>query len=307
MSRDGVTRELLKELAAKRAEVKDEIQKRKAVKGDVQDLNSVSWAIKTIMNTITGYHGMPYAYAGSFPIIAQVTAEGRWEISHATDYLERAGFDPIERDTDGIYYTGGGDLSEEVAEMIRDMIPGRYDSEWLKLESKRYDAGIFIDEKNYVLQDGGRLLFRGGGLRGKHLPKACDQALERVVWGVLRGDDINGILHGIGGEIRKLPETAFLMTVSFNKHPGEYGRGTLYSQLARKLQNAGVPCRWGDEISYLKTRSGYTPYGIFKDEVIDYKYYLERVAAVVSRVLSVTHGYSVKTVLWLLQGGTLIG
>jgi len=303
LSFDGISRREFKAFMRRRQAIKDEIKRRKDAKLDFSDLNSIDWAMKTIMNSSTGYHGMNFAACGCYPIIAQVTGIGRWEISAGTDFLKTKGALPVERDTDGIYYVGNEDYSGEFQAIIQEMIPDIYERDAIRISSDEYDAGIFCDEKNYVLRKGDKFAFRGAGLRGKHLPIVCDKALERIVWAIFEKENATGVLNEIGRRIRDFPPEDFVMSISINRNPKFYSMKTFYKQLVNKAENLGLQIHWGDEVQYLKTSDfGFLPFAAFKNNKIDYSYYLDRIASVAARPLGVTSNLRRKTILYALRG-----
>jgi len=271
-------------------------------------LNSIQWAIKVMMNSIPGYNGMGFASCGAFPIAAQICGLGRWEITEATNYVKSVGCLPIERDTDGLYYMGD-DLSGEITRLIQNKIPDQYQREVIKFGFDTFDAGIFYDEKGYVLRDGNKLIMHGSGLKGRHLPKVTDWALERLVWAIFKHDDIPGVLNGIGADVRKDQVIGdFLMTIRMSKDPAQYASTNQYGKLVKIAKDADIDIRWGDEFQYLKTSDGFKPYAVVfgKPVKLDYDYYYERIANVLTRILQVTHGYTFSTVYAYLKGNKLL-
>ena len=301
LKHDSISRIKLKEFMAERVKIKKDPNLSENEKFSEQ------WAVKVIMNAIPGYNGMGYAKCGSFPVAAHITADGRWEIDHTTQYLREQGFPPIERDTDGIYYKGP-DVAKEVAELIRGMIPDIFEREVIDLSTDRYDAGIFYDEKGYILRDGSKLIYHGSGLKGRHLPKVCDTALERLTWAIFKKDDVIGVLNGMDQIIKTAPMEDFLMTVKMSKEPDKYSDKNQYGKLVAIAKKYNINLRWGDELQFLKTKEyGYVPFAAVwnRNFRIDHDYYIERMANVLVRPLKVTHGYILKTVLWALKGGRI--
>jgi len=269
------------------------------------ELESQQWAIKVLMNAMSGYHGMQWAACGCYPIIAHVTGHGRHWIDEATRSIKVNNATPIERDTDGVYYVGETDCSQQVTELIQNLVPEQFDSSVIKVESEKYDAGIFSDEKSYILRKkGGKLIFHGSGLKGRHLPKLCDQALERVAVAIFEKENIVDVLNDIGCNMKSWTQSDFIMNAELKKRPGEYSNKNQYGKLVEKCKNANIPVRWGDAISYIKTKDrGYLPIGVTDNFNIDYLYYLKRIATVVERPLRVSHGFTEKGILELLRGG----
>ena len=302
LSHDSMSRTVLSDLMKWRKDLKAEMENAEKQGLDTSDLSSRQWGIKVIMNTLTGYHGLGYARYGCYPIIAHICAHGRWQIDIATNNIETQGGYPIERDTDGIYYIG--DISvKDIEENIKNGIPDIYEKDAIEIATKEYDAGIFYDEKGYVLKKGDKLTFHGGGLKGKQLPNCCDKALEIIVKAVFAEENIVRVLNEIGSELKGLSIEDFLMTAQLRKRPGEYDKKTLYGKLVSRAKTAGIPFRWGDELQYVKTASyGFLPFSVYSDYKINYNYYRDRIADVAERILRVTHDFSKKTILNYLGG-----
>jgi len=209
MNKGSVTREELIKLRKWR----DDVRKTKT-----KAAYSQQWSIKVIMNAIPGYHGMGFARCGCYPIAAHVTGHGRHWIDKGTRFLSGqaklgAFVVPIERDTDGIYYEAEHDYCKDVEDLVRDLIPKPFDPEYIKVANDNYPAGIFYEDKGYVLKKAdGKLLFHGSGLKGRHIPNLCDKAAEVIVHGIFDKDDIVGLLNALGKEMRSYPQEDFVMT-----------------------------------------------------------------------------------------------
>lgn len=297
---DSVTRRVIKRWMEWREQLKKE-QKKHPEKAELQ---SQQWAIKVLMNAMTGYHGMQWASCGCYPIIAHVTGHGRYWIDEATDLLLSNGVTVIERDTDGIYYKGE-DYSLEVNELIKNLIPEQFERDVIKVESEKYESGIFYDEKGYVLRKmNNELVFHGSGLHGRHIPNLCDKVLERVAHAILDGENVINVLNDVGRNMKQLPLSDFVMTVELSKRPDKYADVNQYGKLIQRCKMYNIPITWGTEIQFIKTRDkSYLPLGVDVPFVIDYNYYAERVASVVERLLHVSHSYNHKQIVTCLKGG----
>ncbi len=306
---DGISRVKLQEFFDERLELKKLIAERKRNGESFDDLESSQWGVKVCMNSIPGYNGMGYALCGSFPIAAQICGLGRWEISHSIDYVKRKGWIPIEADTDGLYYAGLP-CAKEVTDYIRSLIPDRYRKEVIKFGFDEYDAGIFYAQKGYILFDKSKpfekqIIYHGSGLKGRHLPRLCDRALDKVVRAIFAKEDISAVLKEIKKDLYSDSNMEdFLLTVKLSKNPNNYAESNMYGKLIQKARFAGMNVTWGSEFQIIATTNGLEPYGAVygKPFIIDMNYYMERIASVVSRPLTVTHGYSEQQVLLMLKG-----
>jgi len=125
-----------------------------------------------------------------FEVANQVTAKGRELIQSAVAWLKKKGAVIIEVDTDGIYFvppkeveTGAEEdrLIQELAEMLPEGIE-------LELDG-RYPAMFSYKMKNYALLDQkGRLLIKGSGLRSRGLERFQRKWMEEMLLLLLNGE-----------------------------------------------------------------------------------------------------------------------
>ena len=190
----------------------------------------------------------------------------------------------LEVDTDGII-TQGRDISARINDRIHEKFRDYPLHEMLRVEVERFDGVIIHAMKNYVLKDGDRILFKGSGFKGRHLPPICYTALHRFARAVFDKENLRSVWSEFSN-LREYPLRDFSMNVSLNKRPDQYHADTLYADLAKKLGDAII---WGQDVTYVKTVSGYTPLGTVPDaklrETIDYKYYSGRIRDVVGRLM----------------------
>ena len=295
----GFTRRWLIELGEWRDEVKEKLKE----KPDDPYLESEQYAIKVISNKMYGYHGMRFARGGLAPIAAIVTGIGRWWMTKTIDWLKPHGIDSIECDTDGDWYVGD-DFSKELTEYIRSLIPNRYDSGFIRVETKSYDGAIFYEEKNYLLKKGSKILRHGSGLKGRQLPRICDYAAIELAEGIFAGEDLKSILWK-WTRIKDHPLEDFAMTMELHKE--SYKSRTMHHKLVQQLRNQGVDVSWGAEIRYVKCKHGYKPLGLPQRTYdIDYPYYRKRIAAVLARILGPTKKMSRESIFKIIKEGQMI-
>lgn len=308
LDKPSVTKRLLIDMCKERKQLKTEMKNARSEE-EREILNSQQWCVKVLMNSIPGYNGMGYAKYGCFPINAQCVGEGRWEISHATNFVKSIGYTPIQRHTDGLYFKGS-DCSKELTAYIQSLIPEQFDRDVIGVGFNKYTAGIFYETNGYILLDKTKpkpkdIIYHSSGVKGHHLPKVCDKALDAVVRGVFTHDDVIGLLHSVKRMLKDCNLEDFLMTVKVSKEPDAYNSTNQYAKMIQKARACGIQIRWGDEFQYVKTREyDYMPLGALhnKSYTIDYDYYIERIAGVLERPLRVTHNLSEKQILYALRG-----
>lgn len=296
----GFTRRWLRDLTAWRDDVKAKLNEHPK---DTY-LESEQYAIKVIQNALYGYHGMRYARAGLAPIAAIVTAVGRWWMLETIDWLKAKDIDSIECDTDGNWYEGS-DFAGVLTEHIRSLIPSRYDPSFIKVATKSYDGAIFYEEKGYLLKKGDKVLRFGSGLKGRHLPRVCDNAAIELAEGIFAGEDIKSILWKWTRIKNRYPLEDFAMTMELHKE--NYKSKTMHYKLIKQLEATGVNVDQGAEIRYVKCKRGYKPLGLPERSYdLDYPYYRKRIAAILARILGPTKKMSRESIFKIIKEGQMI-
>jgi len=293
-NKEGITKKWIAQLMEWREQIKSD----KSLTED--EKRSRQWAIKIMMNSLYGYHGMKHARYGWAPIAAATTGIGRWMLLEAIKFIDKD-VKVIEADTDGIYYEGTKGLADKVQSYIRSIIPSIYDPSFIKITEERYDGGIFYEEKGYVLKKNERYEFHGSGLTGRHHARICDKALEAVVDGIFKGEEIKDVLWQFAN-LKKFPFEDFILTIELRKVPSQYKEGTMIHYLLKELGDVEI----GDEIQYVKTRKGFKPVEKANKSDLDYDYYRERIAEVLARILKPTKRINTFTIEQIIKGGQQI-
>ena len=145
---------------------------------------------KILINSFYGYLGFQMGHFNDFAAANQVTAKGRELIQSAVAWLKERGGQIIEVDTDGIYFippqTVGTPAEEEsFIASLKEILPPGID---LELDG-RYAAMFSYKMKNYaLLDDQGRLLIKGSGLRSRGLELFQRDWLEEMLTLLLNGE-----------------------------------------------------------------------------------------------------------------------
>ncbi len=158
---------LVKTLLDKRLEAKEKA-KQSAVYSAVQQ------ALKIIVNSFYGFLGANFLLS-DVNSAERVTAIGREYIRNLTATLQTEGYQPIEIDTDGIYFSGSKQPTKENLK--------RWGKGIFTLEMEVYDAGVFVKKKNYALRKGDKIILHGNSLKSR-----SDTSLHvHIVNSILRG------------------------------------------------------------------------------------------------------------------------
>jgi DNA polymerase elongation subunit (family B) len=152
--------------------------------------NALQATFKILINSFYGYLGFQMGHFNDFDVANQVTAKGRELIQSAVAWLRESGAQIIEVDTDGIYFIPPQTVSTPVEEEkliagLQEILPKGID---LELDG-RYPAMFSYKIKNYALLDEkGRLLIKGSGLRSRGLELFQRDWLEEMLTLLLNGE-----------------------------------------------------------------------------------------------------------------------
>lgn len=145
---------------------------------------------KILINSFYGYLGFGMGNFNDYEAANRVTAKGRELIQSAVGLLKKEGATIIEIDTDGIYFVPPeGIRSEEDEEkLIRGLSESLPKGIDLELDG-RYPAMFSYKMKNYaLLDDKGRLLVKGSGLRSRGLELFQRQWMKEMLLLLLTGE-----------------------------------------------------------------------------------------------------------------------
>jgi DNA polymerase, archaea type len=166
----GVFLRLLDALRTFRLEAKDAMR-RATDPAERGGLDALQNTFKILINSFYGYLGFAQARYGDFAAAERVTARGREILRIMLDAIRSRGGQPVEVDTDGVYYIppGGGRPGPEqdrfraaVAAALPEGIEIEFDGEYEAMFSHRM--------KNYALREpGGNLIIKGAGLKSRGL------------------------------------------------------------------------------------------------------------------------------------------
>jgi uncharacterized protein YprB with RNaseH-like and TPR domain len=184
---------LLRELTKRRIEAK---QRARQSTGEEHALwDGLQGSFKVLINSFYGYLGFGGGLFNDFDAAERVTLEGQRLIQAVVAELDRQGAQPIEVDTDGVYFTPpegiGAEDDEEVfvarvgATALPDGVRLAHDG--------RYEKMLSLKLKTYALLDySGALTLKGSSLRSRRMERCFLRFIEDAARGLMRDqrDDV---------------------------------------------------------------------------------------------------------------------
>jgi len=159
--------------------------------------DTLQQVFKVLINSFFGYLGAPLHNFSEPEVAAEVTRLGRVTIKNMIEFLRREGAEPVEVDTDGIYFKPPPGCCTERDEQalvarISALLPAGIEVDM----DGRYRSMFAYKAKNYALLDyDGRVIIRGSSLRSR--------GLERYLREFMR-ESIELLLAGRSGEVERL-------------------------------------------------------------------------------------------------------
>ncbi|HEX3723501.1 MAG TPA: 3'-5' exonuclease [Nitrolancea sp.] len=158
---------LLEVLTTRRLHAKNEARRSRGA--DQARWTGIQTSFKVLINSFSGYLGYDRALFNDYDAVTRITLRGQELIQNVVRQLETLNADPIEIDTDGVYFNppdgleSGNAHEEFVARISRQLPPGinlAYDGS--------YRGMISLRTKNYaLLTDEDRMILKGSGLRSR--------------------------------------------------------------------------------------------------------------------------------------------
>ncbi len=222
---------------------------------------------KVLINSFYGYLGTRLHHFSDPHLAGEVTRRGREIIGRMIDWLRQEGAEPIEIDTDGIYFVPppGVKTDEEMrvlVERLSDRMPKGIEVQM----AGRYEAMFSYKKKNYALMDGqGNVIIKGSGLRSRGMEKYLREFLSRMIRLLLqgKGEDVNPLaykyldkLENHDMDIDWLAKTETL-TESLESYRDKVAAKKRNPAATYELAVASErPYRAGDQVSYYVTGKG---------------------------------------------------
>ena len=190
---------LLKDLRAFRLEAKKRAKEDPSPR-EREYYQGLQQTFKVLINSFYGYLGTEIHPFSDPEIASEVTRKGRELIRQMLGWLENEGAEPVEIDTDGIYFTPpegvrSHEAAQRLVERLSESLPAG-----IEVELDGFYPSMFsYKKKNYALLDeGGNVVIKGSALRSR--------GMERYLRDFL-SDMLKRLLEGRGEEVRNSLET----------------------------------------------------------------------------------------------------
>jgi len=225
--------------------------------------DALQTTFKILINSFYGYLGFGQARFSDFAAAERVAAEGRALLQRMIDDLRRLGAEPVEIDTDGIYFVppegSDGARRENFRRDFQAGLPPGLEVEF----DGEYVAMFSHAMKNYaLLGEDGEVTIKGAALKSRGLEPFQREYLRRWLRALLQGDQ-EGILRlqqEFRGAIaeRRWPIRKLAKTETLQDAPSTYaakigiqarGRNAAYELALR----SGRDYRAGDQVTYYIT------------------------------------------------------
>jgi DNA polymerase elongation subunit (family B) len=257
---EGVFLDLLDVLRRLRLEAKS--RSREAAETEAAFLEAMQSAFKVLINSFYGYLGFSQARFADFDAAERVAAGGREILDRMLGWLREHGAEPVEMDTDGVYFVppeqGGREL-QAFRERFAASLPAGIEVEFDGV----YPAMFSYQTKNYaLLAEDGEVVVRGATLKSRGLEPFQRAFLREFVRLKLEGKDAE--LASLTARYEKAirdgawPIRHLAKTETLQEAPAVYaakvgrsgrGRNAAYELALR----SGREFRAGDQISYYVT------------------------------------------------------
>lgn len=230
-------------------------------------LETVQQVFKVLINSFFGYLGAPLHNFSDPSAAAEVTRLGRVTIKNMMELLRKEGAEPVEVDTDGIYFRppDGCEREEQqraLVERISQQLPQEIEVEM----DGRYRSMFAYKSKNYALLGfDGTIIIRGSSLRSRgmehYLREFMREAIELLLTG--NGNAIEQLFRRYSEKLlaRNFPITWVARTETLNDTPAGYQTKV---RAGKRNPSAAfeIACRAdrlyraGDQVSYYICGSG---------------------------------------------------
>ncbi len=179
---------LLRDLRAFRLEAKS----RARLAGDPHERDyhqALQQTFKVLINSFYGYLGTRLHHFSDSHLAGEVTHRGREIIRHMLEWLRKDGAEPVEIDTDGIYFVPPPEVNTKekakaLVERLSTSLPAGIEVEF----AGRYQAMFSYKKKNYALLDeNGNVIIRGSALRSRGMEPYLREFLSGMIRLLLEG------------------------------------------------------------------------------------------------------------------------
>ena len=219
---------------------------------------------KILINSFYGYLGTRLHNFADPQLAGEVTRRGREIIGQMVEWLRKEGGEPIEIDTDGIYFVPPprvrtDEQVEELIERLSDSLPSGIEVEM----AGKYQAMFSYKKKNYALMDDkGNVTIKGSGLRSRGMEKYLREFLSSMIRLLLQGkeEEIHSLFTDYLDRLERhqMGISWLAKTETLTESLDTYGE-----KVAAKKRNPAAtyelalastrPYRAGDQVSYYVT------------------------------------------------------
>lgn len=223
--------------------------------------DALQQVFKVLINSFFGYLGASQHNFSDTDTAAEVTRLGRVTIRNMIELLKREGAEPVEVDTDGIYFRPptGCDTEEkerELVERLSEALPEGIDVEL----DGRYRSMFAYKAKNYALLEyGGRIIIKGSSLKSRGIERYLREFMREMI-ALLLASNPAGVERLYAEYVsricsRKLDVAWVARTETLNESPAAYQEKL---RLGKRNHSAAfqIACaaqhgyRAGDQITY---------------------------------------------------------
>ncbi len=246
---------LLRDLTARRIDAKRNAARTTGREHALWD--GLQGTFKVLINSFFGYLGFGRGRFNDFDAAERVTMEGQRLIQIVVARLRAEGAEPIEVDTDGVFFTPPSSVTDHEGEeafirLISESLPGR-----IRLaHDGRYERMLSLKLKNYALLSyDGAMTMKGSALRSRRMEPIFRAFLEQTAYNLLRDqrDEARERYFDLARQIQdhKLPPEAFSQWSMLKQ-------STVGSQPRLKALLDSNPGRWrfGERVSLYERADG---------------------------------------------------
>jgi len=235
-----------------------------------QYFEALQQVFKVLINSFFGYLGAPLHNFSDPAAAAEVTRLGRVTIKNMMELLRSEGAEPVEVDTDGIYFSPppGCDREEQQRELVSRISAGLPEGIDVELDG-RYRSMFAYKTKNYALLGyDGTITIRGSSLRSRGMEHYLREFMHDAVELLLTSDG-SGIEKLYDRYVSRLMSQEFeigwvarteTLNESLDSYQSKIRAGKRNPSAAFEIARAADRLyRAGDQVSYYISGSGKNP------------------------------------------------
>jgi len=146
-------------------------------------------AFKILINSFYGYLGFSQGHFCDFDAAERVTMEGRELLKNMVEWIKKEGGQPVEIDTDGIYFVPPSFTEKEIADFRRRLAMSLPEGIEIEFDGE-YESMFSYKMKNYaLLSQNGELTIKGAALKSRGLEPFQRKFMEELIRLKLEGKE----------------------------------------------------------------------------------------------------------------------